>query len=157
MAYLVLCCVCLLYLGWPAAYEVFGMTYEWDHQTPQVMFMLIYIIAFAIGLAVTAMISWHLWLISQGQTSVENHDASHYRKMASSRGEKFVNAYSLGAKRNFALFFNITPTGHPWWVYLTPLRTLPYTDGHAWIRRPGYENGHGGIRDEEELTDQEDD
>jgi palmitoyltransferase len=92
------------------------------------MFMLIYIIAFAIGLAVTAMMSWHLWLISQGQTSVENHDASHYRKMATSRGEvspalqidllsyligsqKFVNAYSLGAKRNFALFFNITPTG----------------------------------------------
>lgn len=60
---------------------------KWDHQTPQIMFMLIYIIAIAMGLAVTAMVSWHLWLVSKGQTSVENHDASHYRKIASSRGE----------------------------------------------------------------------
>ena len=41
----------------------------------------------------------------------------------------------------------------PWWVLLTPLRTKPYTSGHAWIRRPGYETGHGGIRGGEELTD----
>jgi len=45
----------------------------------------------------------------------------------------------------------------PWWVLLTPLRTKPYTSGHVWIRRPGFEDGHGGIRGGEELTDDDDD
>ncbi|PVF99740.1 zf-DHHC-domain-containing protein [Serendipita vermifera] len=156
MVYLIVCCICFLVLGANTAWEVFGMTFYWPHQTPQIVFMLIYIIAFALGLAVGAMCSWHLYLISKGQTSVESHDAGTYRKVAASRGETFVNAYSLGVRRNFALFFNLTPTGHPWWVLLTPLKTVPYTNGFAWIKRPGYESGHGGIREEEELTDQDD-
>lgn len=156
MVYLIVCCTCFLVLGWTKAWVVFEMSNSWPHATPQVIFMLIYIICFALGLAVSAMCGWHLYLVSQGQTSVENHDASTYRKVAASRGETFVNAYNLGVRDNFRLFFNITETGHPWWVLLTPLRTVPYTNGHAWIRRRGYEHGHGGIRDEEELTDQED-
>jgi palmitoyltransferase len=96
--------------------------------------------------------------------------------------EVFINCYDLGARENLKLFFNVTtngqyvfrtPSSHftaiidpllieillysPWWVLLTPLRTKPYTSGHAWIRRPGYENGHGGIRGGEELTDEDDD
>lgn len=96
--------------------------------------------------------------------------------------EIFVNCYDLGARENLKLFFNITSNGQyvfqfsptastpivdfcfieivlysPWWVLLTPLRTKPYTTGYAWIRRPGYEDGHGGIRGDEELTDDDDD
>ena len=96
--------------------------------------------------------------------------------------EIFVNCYDLGARENLKLFFNITSNGQyvsqsspnasrpivdlcfieivlysPWWVLLTPLRTKPYTSGYAWVRRPGYENGHGGIRGDEELTDDDDD
>ncbi len=84
---------------------------KWPHTTPQVVYMLIYIICFALGLAVSAMCAWHLYLVSQGQTSVENHDASTYRKVAASRGETFVNAYNLGVRDNFRVFFNITETG----------------------------------------------
>jgi len=36
-----------------------------------------------------------------------------------------------------------------------PLRAHPYTDGHAWARKDGYEMGHVGVRKGEELTDEE--
>lgn len=60
---------------------------KWPHRTPQVIFLLIYIISLALGLAVGAMLSWHLYLISKGQTTVENHDFATYRKLAKNRGE----------------------------------------------------------------------
>jgi hypothetical protein len=47
--------------------------------------MLMYIVCLALGVAVGAMLAWHLWLVSKGQTSVENHDASHYKKVARKR------------------------------------------------------------------------
>lgn len=33
---------------------------------------------------------------------------------------------------------------------------MPYTDGRSWARRDGYER-HRGVRQGEELTDEEDD
>jgi len=35
-----------------------------------------------------------------------------------------------------------------------PLRINPYTDGFSWARRDGYER-HQGVRQGEELTDEE--
>ena len=43
----------------------------------------------------------------------------------------------------------------PWYTLVLPLRTLPYTDGRAWARKPGHER-HRGVRAGEELTDEED-
>jgi len=31
---------------------------------------------------------------------------------------------------------------------------MPYTDGRSWARKPGYET-HRGVREGEELTDEE--
>ena len=90
--------------------------------------MLIYIICIALGFAIGAMLAWHLWLIGRGQTTVESHDASHYKKVAKNRGgaavsslhihneidllaEVFVNCYDLGARENLKLFFNVTSNG----------------------------------------------
>jgi len=157
MAYVSLGAFCFVVLGFPLSWELFNVFSDWPYYTPQLAFMMIYIVCIALGIAIGAMLAWHLWLVIKGLTSVENHDASHYKKVAKTRGEVFVNCYDLGARENLKLFFNITSTGHPWWVLLTPLRTKPYTSGYAWIRRPGYENGHGGIRGDEELTDDDDD
>jgi palmitoyltransferase len=55
------------------------------------MFLLIYIIALALGIAVGAMLSWHLYLISKGETSVENHDFGTYRKLAKGRGQVSIH------------------------------------------------------------------
>jgi hypothetical protein len=44
--------------------------------------------------------------------------------------------------------------GSPWWSLLLPLRTMPYTDGWSWAKRPGMES-HGGVPEGEEMTDDE--
>ena len=59
-------------------------------------FILTYILAVALGLAVTVMLTWHLYLVSTGQTSVENHDFDIYKKVAERRKETFVNSWDLG-------------------------------------------------------------
>ncbi len=43
----------------------------------------------------------------------------------------------------------------PMYTLLFPFRTLPYTDGRSWARKPGLERHHG-IYVGEELTDEED-
>ena len=68
---------------------------KWPYYTPKLAFMLIYIICIALGFAIGAMLSWHLWLISKGQTTVENHDASHYKGVAKKRGGAAVSSLHI--------------------------------------------------------------
>lgn len=44
----------------------------------------------------------------------------------------------------------------PWYTLIIPLRIMPYTDGRSWARRNGYDR-HAGVREGDELTDEEDD
>jgi palmitoyltransferase len=44
----------------------------------------------------------------------------------------------------------------PFYTLLLPLRIAPYTDGRSWARRKGCES-HQGVREGEELTDEEPD
>lgn len=44
----------------------------------------------------------------------------------------------------------------PIYTLFFPFRIMPYTDGRSWARREGYER-HRGVREGEELTDEEDD
>ena len=50
------------------------------------MFTLIYILACVLGFAVGIMVSWHLYGVSIGETSVESHDHEVYRQYAKERG-----------------------------------------------------------------------
>ncbi|QRW19491.1 hypothetical protein RhiXN_00897 [Rhizoctonia solani] len=70
-------------------------------------------------------------------------------------GPKAVESFDLGFFKNLAYFFNVIPSGYPLWVLLLPLRTAPYTNGFVWARRQGYTK-HGGLREGEEMTDDED-
>jgi hypothetical protein len=65
---------------------------KWPYYTPQLAFMLIYIICIALGIAIGAMLTWHLWLVMKGQTTVESHDAVYYKKMAKERGGAAVSS-----------------------------------------------------------------
>ncbi|CDO71814.1 hypothetical protein BN946_scf184939.g38 [Trametes cinnabarina] len=74
-------------------------------------FLLTYILAVVLFLAVSAMAGWHLYMVACGETSVETHDHEQYRKVAAQRGETFVNCYDLGWRKNLELFFNVGPNG----------------------------------------------
>jgi len=57
--------------------------------------MLIYIVCIALGVAIGAMLAWHLWLVIKGQTTVENHDATYYKKVAKKRGGATVSSLRI--------------------------------------------------------------
>ncbi|KAH7344558.1 zf-DHHC-domain-containing protein [Rhizoctonia solani] len=156
MLYFVVATFCFVITGyskvWPAL--DFGI-HSWPYRTPEMVYLIIYIICLALGLAVSVMLLWNIYQIGKGVTTVEGYDHGIYSDRAKSRGEAFVNSYDLGFIKNLAYFFNVIPSGYPLWVLLLPLRTAPYTDGFVWARRHGYTK-HGGLREGEEMTDDED-
>jgi len=157
MAYLVLSCFCYAALGYPQFLQAIGFHYQpdWPYHIPALPFILTFILAVVLSLAVMVMLGWHLWSIAAAETSVEAQDHEHYRKVAKSRGEAFVNSYDLGTRKNLELFLNIGKDGYPPYTLIFPFRIDPYTDGWSWGRRQGYER-HRGVREGEELTDEED-
>ncbi|KAG6901654.1 hypothetical protein C0995_009545 [Termitomyces sp. Mi166 len=165
-SYLVLSTFCYAILGYKQLIDALGITFvrtlltrlrqtEWKHRVPALVYIIIYLLAAVLCLAVGIMLSYHVWSISCGETTVEGQDHEVYTKKAKSRGETFVNSYDLGRIRNLQLFFNVGEAGYPLYTLFIPLRIMPYTDGRFWARREGYVR-HYGIRRGEELTDEED-
>ncbi|KAF7302922.1 Palmitoyltransferase [Mycena kentingensis (nom. inval.)] len=166
MAYLVIGCLAFCFAGWDTALHALGFSGDWNdwpYTIPATFFLLTYILAAVMSLAVGIMCAFHLRTIANGETTVESQDHDVYRKVAVQRQETFTNSYDLGpGLRNLALFFNVSigrykpsPAPYPLYTLLLPVRVQPYTDGWGWARREGYERGHGGVRRGEELTDEE--
>ncbi|KNZ75818.1 putative palmitoyltransferase ZDHHC16 [Termitomyces sp. J132] len=156
LSYLVLSTFCYAVLGYKQLIDALGITFtEWEYRVPALAYIIIYLLAAVLCLAVGIMLSYHVWSISCGETTVEGQDHEVYTKKAKSRGETFVNSYNLGRIRNLQLFLNIGEAGYPLYTLFIPFRIMPYTDGRSWARREGY-NRHHGIRRGEELTDEED-
>ncbi|EKM58574.1 uncharacterized protein PHACADRAFT_89055 [Phanerochaete carnosa HHB-10118-sp] len=153
LIYLTISTLCYSVLGWEHAWRALGWYNDsWNHYSPEVAFLLEYLLSVVIFFAVTVMGGFHLWGIANAETSVENQDNEHYRKVARSRGEVFINSYDLGKRKNLELYFNVGPNGYPLYTLIIPLRLEPYTDGRSWARRPGLER-HPGVMHGEELTD----
>lgn len=157
MAWFVISCSFFVFLGyeylWPAiAYQ----SDDWHSKLPPTGYVLIYVMALALGFAVSIMLFWHLYLVSSAESTVENYDFARYREVAKTRGTEFVNSYDLGRMKNLTLFFNLGPSGYPLYTLLLPLRCAPCSDGVSWTRRPGYTK-HSGIGEGDEMTDVEDD
>ncbi|WFD26462.1 protein S-acyltransferase [Malassezia nana] len=155
------------YMGWELAYRAFRHPRTWSSTlVPRVLYLLIWVKAFVMGLAVMAFAFWHLHMIARGETSVENQDhgtykwlmKEHYARSAKQRQQSFVNVYSLGWRRNFQVFFNCGPgMTYSYYTLLLPLKIEPYSDGWHWAKRAGLQGSHGGIAPEEEFTDDEGD
>ncbi|KAJ7153812.1 DHHC palmitoyltransferase-domain-containing protein [Mycena filopes] len=161
MAYLVIACASVTVTGIPHVLDALGargaaFDDDWPHHVPQIAFIMIYILSVVMALAVGVMCTYHLWGVMHGETTVEAQDHEVYRRMAKSRNETFVNSYDLGKRRNLALFFNVGENGYPLYTLFIPFRINPYTDGRSWARREGYV-AHRGVRQGEELTDEDDD
>ena len=59
----------------------------WPYLAPPISFLMTYILAAVLCMAVTAMGGWHLWMVACGETSVESQDNEQYRRFAGRRGE----------------------------------------------------------------------
>jgi hypothetical protein len=60
---------------------------QWPYRSPRVLVLLLYILAAAIGFALTVMAAWQLWLIAKGETTVEASDNDYYRHLAKVQGK----------------------------------------------------------------------
>ncbi|KAJ3493710.1 hypothetical protein NLJ89_g10956 [Agrocybe chaxingu] len=157
MAYLVVATFFFCLAGYDKFFESLGVSYDpWEHAVPEIMFAMIYILCIVLCFAVGVMLSYHIYGIIWGETSVESQDHDEYRKKAKARNEDFVNSYDLGKLKNLQFFFNIGEGGYSIATLFFPLRLMPYTDGFSWARREGHDR-HQGLRQGEELTDEEDD
>lgn len=157
LLYLSLSSLCFLVLGWQHVWSALGWYDDtWNHYSPEIAFLMEYILAVVMFFAVTVMGGYHLWSIANAETTVESQDHEHYRKIAKSRGDVFVNSYDLGKLKNLELFFNVGKDGYPLYTLFLPLRIEPYTDGRSWARRQGMER-HPGVHIGEELTDEDED
>lgn len=105
-AYLVICSSSLAVLGYDQMWLALRFDPVWDTIIPRIGFILIYVVAIALDLAVFIMLSWQLYLISSGyvmlerltsrhpividellrRTTVENYDHDRYQKLAKQRG-----------------------------------------------------------------------
>ncbi|KAB5593398.1 Aspartyl-tRNA synthetase [Ceratobasidium theobromae] len=152
MAYFVVATFCFVVAGYQTIWPALEFGHAWKYRIPEMVYIIVYILSLALGLAVLVMLLWNIYQIGKGVTTVEGYDHGIYADRARSRGETFVNSYDLGFFKNLAYFFNVIPSGYPLWVLLLPLRTAPYTNGFAWARRQGYTQ-HAGFREEDEMTD----
>ncbi|KAG6845259.1 hypothetical protein H0H87_011994 [Tephrocybe sp. NHM501043] len=88
MAYLVLSTFCFSVLGYQQIIPALGITMiEWEHRVPQLAYIIIYLLSAVLCLAVGIMLSYHVWSISWGETTVEGQDHEVYTRKAKSRGE----------------------------------------------------------------------
>jgi palmitoyltransferase len=83
----------------------------WPAFTPRVAFTLIYILAIAIGIAVPVLMSWHVYMVSKGETSIESHDNAYLDAKAKKEGLIYLNPYDMGQRQNLQMFFNVGPEG----------------------------------------------
>ncbi|WFD36456.1 protein S-acyltransferase [Malassezia cuniculi] len=143
--------------SWRIAWEAVRPQGTWPYAlAPRLLYVIMYTKAAFMGCAVGFLAFWHLWLICNGETSVENQDNAHYHKIARSRNNVFVNVYDLGMLRNLQIFFNVGPgMAKPYYTLLLPIPVAPYSDGWHWSKRAGLGGRHRGIDVQEEFTDEE--
>lgn len=141
--------------GWPLVKKALWGKEPWNFRfAPRILFIMIYAKAVVMGAVVFVLALWHLYLVSQGETSVESQDNSHYRAMAKERNERFVNVYDMGFIQNLQIFFNVGPgMNYRYYTLFLPLRIEPYSDGWHWAKGSGLAGHHMGIKTEEEFTD----
>ncbi|KGB78092.2 vacuolar protein [Cryptococcus deuterogattii R265] len=136
MAWLSIGCWVTAVLGYHRFLDTFKYRSEWNSWTPKLGWTIIWVLAVAIGIAVPILTLWHLYMVSNGETSIESHDNAYLASKAKSEGLIYLNPYDLGRRRNLQLFFNLGPGGYSPITLLFPFLVPPATNGWSFYRRP---------------------
>ncbi|WVO13681.1 hypothetical protein L204_101302 [Cryptococcus depauperatus] len=136
MIWLSIACWLTAVLGYSRFIETFSYHPEWIAWTPTVAFIILWVLAVAIGFAVPILCGWHLYMVSNGETSIESHDNAYLEGRATAEGLIYLNPYDLGKRRNLQLFFNLGPSGYSPLTLLFPFLIPPTSNGWSFLRRP---------------------
>jgi palmitoyltransferase len=93
---------------------------------------LVFFVCFGVSIALAFLGSWHLYLITRAETSIEfytnRHEASDMRR----EGKKFVNKYNYGRVNNWRVFLGLK-TGRSFMCHvLLPSGHTPLSNGMDW-------------------------
>ncbi|ORX35428.1 DHHC palmitoyltransferase-domain-containing protein [Kockovaella imperatae] len=135
MFWLSLGCWVFASLGLSNLWESFSFKSNWTYYTPRLAYTLVYILCIAMGVAVPVLGTWHVFMVSRNETSIESHDNSWLEGKAKSEGMIYLNPYDLGRRRNLELFFNVGVNGYSRWTLLLPLVIPPASNGWSFPRR----------------------
>lgn len=67
--------------------------------------MFLFVLTMSVGIAVSILLFWHLYLVLTAQTTIEFYGNFTRRRRAKARGEIFRNPYDVGYKRNWTRVF----------------------------------------------------
>lgn len=101
------------------------------HEYEHVGMIYLFLLTVAVTVALGMLNSYHLWLISRGETSIEVHVNSLEREKAAKRGMGYNNPYHYGGKRNFRMLFGMD-SKRGWISVLLPSLHTPDGDGISW-------------------------
>lgn len=73
--------------------------------SPSSRLTLSFAVCVALGIAISALFAWHVYLLLTNQTSIEYMGNSSERSYGRHRGQVFRNPYDLGWRRNLASVF----------------------------------------------------
>ncbi|XP_065828000.1 palmitoyltransferase ZDHHC16-like [Oscarella lobularis] len=98
------------------------------------------VLCLTVCLAVGMLASWHSFLISTGQTSIELHVNRELEKTYLKHGFIFLNRNDYGVARNWRLFLGLTGSRN-WRSLLWPSAHKPPGSGLEWDLREYLDNG----------------
>eukprot|EP00752_Nemacystus_decipiens_P015751 g14063.t1 len=83
--------------------------------------MMTFVLALSVGVAISVLLGWHLYLICTAQTTIEFYQNQTNRSRARQWGELWSNPYDVGCKGNWQSVFG----PQPFLVALLPSRRAP--------------------------------
>ena len=83
-----------------------------------------FILAFAVLIAISVLLGWHVYLVSTSQTTIEFYGNREARRAAAREGRGWVNEHDLGVRRNWQETFD--ERGSLWWIAFAMPRLAPH-------------------------------
>ncbi|CAM9757642.1 unnamed protein product [Chrysoparadoxa australica] len=120
------CCTAFSPLAWAHIVAMAQRTPFSNEEQSSIV--LAFVLSVSTGMAITVLFSWHVYLISSGQTTIEFHENQVKKRRALRTGVKYVNPYNQGWRQNWAQVM-----GHGHFLYtLLPLRVRPPPPLRGW-------------------------
>eukprot|EP00192_Tetraselmis_astigmatica_P014215 CAMPEP_0117692336 /NCGR_PEP_ID=MMETSP0804-20121206/26273_1 /TAXON_ID=1074897 /ORGANISM="Tetraselmis astigmatica, Strain CCMP880" /LENGTH=303 /DNA_ID=CAMNT_0005505777 /DNA_START=199 /DNA_END=1110 /DNA_ORIENTATION=+ len=101
----------------------------------------------AVSISLFLLLAWHVYLVLTAQTTIDVYQNKERAAEARRRGQRFVNAFDLGMKRNWQECFDVH--GKWWWLAWMLPPTKPKIGNGVVLPTIYHEPGGRGIGEEE--------
>jgi palmitoyltransferase len=132
LLYMWLGCIYVGIMSWAPFCDITNFHVPWKGMSSRSTIMFVFVMTVAVGVAVSLMLGWHLYLVLTGQTTIEFYFNRYKAQQAKYRGEIYQNEFDLGIKKNWELFFG---KGRYWFSFLFPYCTKVPGDGQSFPTR----------------------